>query len=76
LVDASHVSWATSRLGTTALLRSNGDGAAVFELHVRQIDALRTFALGFLQHAEVLTPESMRQDMIDWLQPVASRGVA
>ncbi len=31
-------------------------------------DAFRTFVLGLLEHAEVLAPPELRDDLVEWLQ--------
>jgi proteasome accessory factor B len=72
LVDASHVSWATSRLGHEAIVETMPDGSATFQLRVRRVDAFRTFVLGFLEHAEVVAPAELRRDIIEWLEPIAA----
>ena len=67
LVDADHVSGCAMRVGEDALIerRTNGDG--VFEVLVSDLAAFRTFVLGFLDHAEVIAPDSVRADIIAWL---------
>ena len=34
-------------------------------------DAFRSFVLDFLDHAEVLSPPELRDDMVRWLQEIA-----
>ena len=34
--------------------------------------AFRSFVLGFLDHAEVLGPSELRDDMVAWLERVAT----
>jgi predicted DNA-binding transcriptional regulator YafY len=47
------------------------DGSVVLELPVTNRDALRSFVLGFLDHAELLEPQELRDDLVAWLQEVA-----
>ena len=34
--------------------------------------AFRSFALGFLEHAEILDPPDMRAEVVEWLEAVAA----
>ena len=43
------------------------DGSVVVELSVVSCDGLRSFVLGFLDHAEVLSPPEARAAITDWL---------
>ena len=70
LVDADQASWACHRAGVDGERRT--DGSVVLTLLVRDTAALRTFVLDFLDHAEVLEPEWLRDDLIGWLEALAS----
>ena len=50
------------------------DGGVVVELLVTNRDAFRSFVLGFLDHAEVLAPDELRTELVDWLQRAARLG--
>jgi predicted DNA-binding transcriptional regulator YafY len=39
----------------------------VATLQVRNVEAFRSFVLSFLDHAEVLEPQVLRDDMVSWL---------
>ena len=66
LVDAPLASWAAQATGTDGEYRS--DGSIVITLTVRNANALRSFVLSMLHHAEILTPRQMRDEMIAWLE--------
>ena len=66
LVDADQASWACHRAGVDGERRP--DGSVVLTLEVRDTAALRTFVLDFLDHAEVLEPEWLRNEVIGWLE--------
>lgn len=85
LIDHPHSQWTLARLGHSALVRTEGSGAMVFRLHVRNVDAFRSFVLGFLDHAEILSPPEFRHDLLNWIDrgtatesetPVDERGMA
>ncbi len=48
-----------------------GDGSVVVELPVTNRAALRSFVLSFLEHAEILEPQELRDDLIHWLEQVS-----
>ena len=69
LVDADQASWACHRAGVDG--ERQPDGSVVLTLRVREPAALRTFVLDFLDHAEVLEPEWLRDELIGWLEAQA-----
>lgn len=48
----------------------NDDGSVVLELAVRRRDGFRSFVLGFLDAIDILEPESLRDDVVSWLQEI------
>jgi proteasome accessory factor B len=68
LVDADQAPWAVDRLGDDVVAERREDGAIVFELPVTNREAFRSFVLGFLDHAEVLGPAELRDDVASWLR--------
>jgi len=53
------------------------DGSVVVALAVRNHEALRNFLMTLLDHAEVLDPPEVRQEVVDWLRGfVAPQGAA
>ena len=70
LVDDSQASWAQAQLGS-APLEFRDEGSVVLEVAVTNRGAFRTFVLGLLDHAEVLGPAELRDDMTNWLAALA-----
>ncbi len=70
LVDESHATTAARFLGPDVESEQGGDGSVVFTVPVVRAEAFRTFALGFLEHAEILEPVEWRQEMIQWLSAI------
>ncbi len=68
LVDADQAGWAVSHLGADAVVERRPDGSVVFVVTVTNRDAFRSFVLGFLDHAELLGPPELRQDLVGWLE--------
>ena len=72
LVDADQAPWAVDRLGEEAVAERRPDGAVVFALPVTNREAFRSFVLGFLDHAEVLGPPELRDDVASWLRALVA----
>ncbi len=62
-VDADQAGWARHLLGEV----EDVDGGVIATLQVRNVEAFRSFVLSFLDHAEVLAPVELRDDMTSWL---------
>jgi proteasome accessory factor B len=77
-IDADHVVTARRQLGPEVESRIEPDGSEVFAIPVANRDAFRTFILGFLDHAELLSPPEWRADIVNWLGSIAtaSEGVS
>jgi proteasome accessory factor B len=72
-VDADQAPLAVGDVGPDAVVETAADGSVVIELAVTNVAGFRTFVLGFLEHAEVLSPPPLREAMIEWLQAIARR---
>lgn len=72
LVDPDQVRWARQALGEAAVAEVRPDGSTVFEVPVTSPAAFRSFVLGFLDHAELLGPPALRDDMVAWLRRAGS----
>jgi proteasome accessory factor B len=72
LVDADQAVWAAHQLGRDAVVETREDQSVVLSLTVRNRDAFRSFVLSFLDHAEVLEPDELRDDIVRWLEALAS----
>ncbi|HUR48660.1 MAG TPA: WYL domain-containing protein [Acidimicrobiales bacterium] len=71
-VDPDQADLAVRAVGGRGKIDKEPDGGVVIELAVRNPEGFRNFVLGFLDHAEVLEPESLRSDMVQWLERMAS----
>jgi proteasome accessory factor B len=71
LVDASHAPWVVEYLGAEAVTERRADGGVVVELPVTNRESFRSFVLVFLDHAEVLDPPDLRDDVVAWLEKLA-----
>ncbi|HEX8770390.1 MAG TPA: WYL domain-containing protein, partial [Acidimicrobiales bacterium] len=72
LVDADQAGWARGQLGEESVVQSHSDGSVVLAVTVTNREAFRSFVLGFLDHAEVLGPPALRNDIIAWLEALCA----
>ncbi len=70
-VDADLAGWAVDHLGPEALVVTGPDGSVELALRVTNREAFRSFVIGFLDHAEILAPPELRDDLIRWLTALA-----
>lgn len=70
-VDATVAPWVTQRVGDATVGRRARDGSLELHLTVTNRDAFRSFVIGLLDHAEVLAPDELRDDVTAWLEAVA-----
>lgn len=73
LVDEPQAVWAARQLGDEAMVERRDDGSAVFEVDVVNWPAFRGLALSYLDHAEVLEPAELRDDVVAWLEAIEAR---
>lgn len=71
LIDADQALLARHIAGDTAVLETRDDGSIVLALTVRNRPAFRGVVLSFLEHAEVLDPPELREDVVQWLRSLA-----
>lgn len=69
-VDADQAPWALQHLGEATHVERSADGGIVATLEVVDRDAFRSFVLTFLEHAEVLDPPELRDELVAWLEEV------
>ncbi len=71
LVDGAEAGRVIAELGAAAVHEHRERGAVVVRLSVTDTDALVTWVLDLLDHAEVLRPEPVRAAVVDRLQAMA-----
>lgn len=69
-IGGPQAQWALQHVGPDHVVETTGDGAVVIELPVTNRSAFRSFVLSFLEHAEVLAPPELRDDLVAWLRAV------
>jgi predicted DNA-binding transcriptional regulator YafY len=67
-IDADQAAWAEGNVGPDAVVERREDGSIVLEARVTNREAFRSFVLGFLDHAELLGPAELREDLVAWLE--------
>jgi predicted DNA-binding transcriptional regulator YafY len=71
LVDAIEAARVVEEVGEEAIEERRADGSVVLRLGVTSVEALRSWVLGLLDHAEVLGPPDLRAVMVQWLSTLA-----
>jgi proteasome accessory factor B len=69
LVDAGHGAEVVER--GDRVVEERADGSVVVEFVVVNRPPFRSFVLGLLDHAEILEPPELRDDLLAWLAPFA-----
>ena len=72
-VDASQAPWVSSLAGGGTVAQVSGEGPVYFQLPVTNRAAFRGFVLGLLDHAEVMGPPEVRDEMVYWLASLAGQ---
>lgn len=72
LVAATRAALVVDELGAEAVVERRDDGAVVVALEVVNREAFRTWVLELLEHAEVLTPPELRDEIVEWLRAQAA----
>jgi proteasome accessory factor B len=70
-IEGPQAQWAMQHVGPDHVVSVEDDGAVTIELPVTNRSAFRSFVLGFLEHAEVLSPPELRAEMVTWLTELA-----
>ena len=73
-VDAVLASKAVADAGPSASVERHDDGSVTIALPVVHRAAFRSWLLGFLDHAVVVGPPGLRDDVVGWLAAVATAG--
>lgn len=72
-VDAVLASKAAGDVGGRATVEPLGDDGGVrLTMEITNRDAFRSWVLGLLDHAVVLSPPALREDVVSWLRAIAS----
>jgi proteasome accessory factor B len=71
LVDAGYLDGVVAMLGGDVSVKRRRDGSAVVSVPVVDRGAFRAVVMNFLDHAEVLRPKDVRDDVVAYLELVA-----
>lgn len=72
-IDADEAIWARVHLRPDELEIAE-DGSVIVTVDVRNTDGFRDWILKFLDNAEVLEPDHLRQTIVEWLRGIGSSG--
>lgn len=75
-VDQPRVAWARQHFGADVAAEDLPDGAAIFSVPVVMWSAFRSLVFEFLDHAEVLDPPELRDDVVRHLEAIVAAGAS
>lgn len=73
-IDAGWARGAIADLGEDAVVERHDDGSIRVKLHITSRDGFRSWIYGYLDHAVVVEPQEVRDDLVRALQEMAARG--
>ena len=73
-VHPTQAGWVAAEVGEAAVVERRDDGAVVVRMAVTNRSAFRSFVLGLLDHAEVVGPPELREEMAAFLESFAGPG--
>ncbi|WP_436795999.1 helix-turn-helix transcriptional regulator [Actinospongicola halichondriae] len=71
-VDPPQAALAARVVGASADSAWDDDGSVLLRLDVRHREGFRNFVLSFLDGAEVLEPQELRDEIVEWLQALGA----
>ncbi len=71
-IDASRAGLARRALGAERVVTEYDDGSIDVDVPCANRAAFRSWLLGFVEHAEVIEPADVRDDIVAWLEAVGS----
>lgn len=71
LIDADLAAGVVREFGDAAIVERKSNGAIVVEVPCGNRSAFRSWVLGLVAGAEVLSPAEARKDIVDWLNAIA-----
>jgi predicted DNA-binding transcriptional regulator YafY len=72
-VDRPRADAVVREVGDDRVVARHDDGAVDVRVPCAHLDAFRSWVLGFLEHAEVISPAEVRADVVAWLEQVGAR---
>ncbi len=72
LIDAARAAHAEREVGGDRVLVRHPGGSIEIEVPCANLPAFRSWLFGYVEHAEVLAPDSVRADVIGWLEGISA----
>jgi proteasome accessory factor B len=70
LIDSAHAAAAVAELGEGRVRARHSDGSVEVDVPCANIPAFRSWLLGYLAEAELLSPPDLRAQVVEWLEAV------
>lgn len=72
LVDASLAPGVRREFGESSVIRDRDDGSVEFSIPCANLDGFRLWLFAMVESAEVLEPQSVRDQVVQWLENLAA----
>ncbi|MGH9028123.1 MAG: WYL domain-containing protein, partial [Acidimicrobiales bacterium] len=72
LIDAPVAQLVVAEVGESTVVEGRDDGSVLVRLEVTNPDALRSWVLELGEHAEILGPRKLREELAGWLDSILS----
>ena len=72
LVDAALATGVRNEFGDSAIIRDRPDGSVEFSIPCANMSAFRLWLFAMVESAEVLAPESVREQVVQWLEELVA----
>jgi predicted DNA-binding transcriptional regulator YafY len=72
LVDAALATGVRNEFGDSAVIRDRTDGSVEFSIPCANMSAFRLWLFAMVESAEVLAPESVREQVVQWLEELVA----
>ena len=74
LIDSVRAATVAAELSPDRIVERRPDGSIVVRVPATNLPAFRSWVLGLLDHAVVLGPPAVRDEIVGWLQGVVGEG--
>jgi len=75
-IDGDRAAAIEREVGSNRVVQRNDDGSIDVEVAASNIEAFRSWVLGLLDHAVVISPPPIRDEIVGWLTKLAGQTVA
>jgi predicted DNA-binding transcriptional regulator YafY len=72
LVDAALAAGVRREFGESSVIKDRDDGSVEFSIPCANLDAFRLWLFAMVESAEVLEPQTVREQVVQWLEELSA----